>query len=232
MGGRGTIRGRRGSRRPVFPGRPVGHPGRVRNTVASGPGLRSPCDRRRRRRHPGTRLADDRAVARGLRLLQHQLHPAGDGDRAGHRATGRGGLRGAELRPPLGLDETTWPGESIELPEPYAQGFTLPGDTATPEAPAHASHGNPSWGSTARALISDVEDLLVHGRAMGTAHGMLEPQTLRHPGHTDPRRGLHGLGPDLRTRPRTPTGTHHVLTGHRSRAGGETRRGRQCSLAA
>ncbi|WP_053004888.1 serine hydrolase [Kocuria sp. SM24M-10] len=133
---------------------------------------------------------------------------------------------------PLGLDETTWSGESIELPEPYAQGFTLPGDTATPEAPAHASHGNPSWGSTARALISDVEDLLVHGRAMGTAHGMLEPQTLRHPGHTDPRRGLHGLGPDLRTRPGTPTGTHHVLTGHRSRAGGETRRGRQCSLAA
>lgn len=60
MGGRGTIRGRRGSRRPVFPGRPVGHPGRVRNTVAFGPGLRSLCDRCRRRvtREPGSQTTE------------------------------------------------------------------------------------------------------------------------------------------------------------------------------
>ncbi|WP_344124784.1 serine hydrolase domain-containing protein [Kocuria aegyptia] len=80
---------------------------------------------------------------------------------------------------PLELDETTWPGASTEMPEPYAQGFTLQGDTATPEAPADATHWNPTWGATAGALISDVDDLLVYGRAMGTGHGLLEPEAQR-----------------------------------------------------
>jgi D-alanyl-D-alanine carboxypeptidase len=80
---------------------------------------------------------------------------------------------------PLGLDETVWPGTSTEMPEPYAQGFTLQGDTATPEAPADATHWNPSWGATAGALISDVDDLLTYGRAMGTGHGLLEPEAQR-----------------------------------------------------
>lgn len=80
---------------------------------------------------------------------------------------------------PLGLDETVWPGDSTEMPDPYAQGFTLQGDTATPEAPANATHWNPTWGATAGALISDMDDLLIYGRAMGTGHGLLEPETQR-----------------------------------------------------
>nr|WP_298584935.1 serine hydrolase domain-containing protein [uncultured Kocuria sp.] len=101
---------------------------------------------------------------------------------------------------PLGLDETVWPGVSTEMPEPYAQGFSLQGDTATPEAPANATHWNPSWGATAGALISDVADLLAYGRAMGT-------------GHTDLRRGLHRRGPHLHLQPRTLTTAHHDLLG-------------------
>ncbi|KUG56355.1 serine hydrolase [Kocuria rosea subsp. polaris] len=80
---------------------------------------------------------------------------------------------------PLDLDETTWPGDSTEMPEPSARGFTLQGDTATPEAPADATHWNPSWGDTAGALISDMDDLLVYGRAMGTGHGLLDPEAQR-----------------------------------------------------
>ena len=33
---------------------------------------------------------------------------------------------------PLGLTNTSWPGDQTEMPEPYAQGFTLQGDYATP----------------------------------------------------------------------------------------------------
>ncbi|MEX5234842.1 serine hydrolase domain-containing protein [Kocuria arenosa] len=96
---------------------------------------------------------------------------------------------------PLGLEETTWPGTSTEMPDPYAQGFTLQGDTATPEAPANATHWNPSWGSTAGALISDVEDLLVYGRAMGTGHGLLEPEAQRERLTSfQPPEGGYGLG--------------------------------------
>jgi D-alanyl-D-alanine carboxypeptidase len=96
---------------------------------------------------------------------------------------------------PLGLDETTWPGNSTEMPEPYAQGFTLQGDTATPEAPADATHWNPTWGATAGALISDVDDLLVYGRAMGTGHGLLGPQAQQERLTSfQPAEGGYGLG--------------------------------------
>ncbi len=97
------------------------------------------------------------------------------------QVTGRpvGEVLEEQILEPLELDETTWPGASTELPEPYAQGFTLQGNTATPEAPDNATHWNPSWGGTAGALISEVEDLLVYGRAMGTGHGLLEPGTQR-----------------------------------------------------
>ncbi|TKV62318.1 beta-lactamase family protein [Nakamurella flava] len=82
---------------------------------------------------------------------------------------------------PLHLDETTWPGDSAAIPEPYARGFTLLAPTATPDAPVDSTDWNPSWGWTAGELISTTPDLLTMGRALGTGQGMLDPatQTLR-----------------------------------------------------
>jgi D-alanyl-D-alanine carboxypeptidase len=74
---------------------------------------------------------------------------------------------------PLHLSETSWPGTSTELPEPYAQGFTLQGDTAEPDAPSNSTHWNPAWGWTAGELISTIGDLLTYGRALGTGQGVL-----------------------------------------------------------
>ncbi|HYO33018.1 MAG TPA: serine hydrolase domain-containing protein [Nocardioidaceae bacterium] len=76
---------------------------------------------------------------------------------------------------PLGLDDTSWPGTSTALPGPYAKGFTLQGDTATPSRPANATHWNPSWGGAAGAIISNMPDLLTYGRALGTGQGLLRP---------------------------------------------------------
>lgn len=83
----------------------------------------------------------------------------------------------AQVLDPLGLSNTVWPGQSTTLPEPYAQGFTLQGDTATPEAPSNATHWNPAWGWTAGELISNVNDLLTYGRALGTGQGLLNTQS-------------------------------------------------------
>lgn len=94
------------------------------------------------------------------------------------KVTGRpiGEVLKASILTPLKLGNTVWPGESPDLPTPYAQGFTLQGDTAKPDAPANATHWNPSWGWTAGALISDVRDLLVYGRALVTGQGLLSPE--------------------------------------------------------
>jgi D-alanyl-D-alanine carboxypeptidase len=74
---------------------------------------------------------------------------------------------------PLKLSNTSWPGDSVDMPAPYAQGFTLQGDFAKPDAPSNATNWNPSWGWTAGELISNIDDLLVYGRALGTGHGLL-----------------------------------------------------------
>lgn len=78
---------------------------------------------------------------------------------------------------PLGLEHTSWPGESPELPEPFAQGFTLQGDAATPEAPSNATNWNPAWGDAAGEMISNMDDLLVYGRALVTGQGLVDPET-------------------------------------------------------
>ncbi len=78
---------------------------------------------------------------------------------------------------PLGLDDTVWPGESSDIPEPYPRGFTLQGDTATPDDPSNATHWNPAWGWTAGELISTMDDLLVYDRALATGQGMLDADT-------------------------------------------------------
>lgn len=74
---------------------------------------------------------------------------------------------------PLKLKNTSWPGDSVDLPVPYAQGFTLQGDFAKPDAPSNATNWNPSWGWTAGELISNIDDLLVYARALGTGNGLL-----------------------------------------------------------
>jgi D-alanyl-D-alanine carboxypeptidase len=74
---------------------------------------------------------------------------------------------------PLKLQNTSWPGDSVDMPTPYAQGFTLQGDFAKPDAPSNATNWNASWAWTAGALISDIDDLLVYARALATGHGLL-----------------------------------------------------------
>ena len=82
---------------------------------------------------------------------------------------------------PLGLSQTSWPGDSPDMPTPHSQGYTLQGDAATPGRPSNATNWNPAWGWTAGELISDVDDLLVYGRALGTGQRLLgaEAQTER-----------------------------------------------------
>ena len=94
---------------------------------------------------------------------------------------------------PLKLRNTSWPGNSTDMPAPYAQGFTLQGDFAKPDAPSNATHWNPSWGWTAGEMISDIDDLLVYARALGTGHGLLgeAAQTER---LTFPGAGGYGIG--------------------------------------
>jgi D-alanyl-D-alanine carboxypeptidase len=75
---------------------------------------------------------------------------------------------------PLGLTSTSWPGKSAEMPEPYANGYTLQGQP--PDEPADATFFNPSWGFAAGDLISNADDMLVYGRALGTGEGLLTPE--------------------------------------------------------
>lgn len=78
---------------------------------------------------------------------------------------------------PLKLLNTSWPGQSTKMPEPYAAGFTLQGNFAKPDAPSNATFWNPAWGWTAGELISNMDDLLTYGRALGTGQGLLNPDT-------------------------------------------------------
>ncbi|CAN5118729.1 serine hydrolase domain-containing protein [soil metagenome] len=75
---------------------------------------------------------------------------------------------------PLNLADTIWPGDRTAMPEPYAQGFTLQGDYATPSAPSNATSWNPAWGFTAGEIVSNMGDLLTYGRALATGQGLLD----------------------------------------------------------
>jgi D-alanyl-D-alanine carboxypeptidase len=78
---------------------------------------------------------------------------------------------------PLGLTSTSWPGTNTNRPDPYPQGFTLQGEATSPDHPSNATNWNPSWGWTAGELVSDLDDLLTYGRALGTGQGLLEAAT-------------------------------------------------------
>jgi D-alanyl-D-alanine carboxypeptidase len=73
---------------------------------------------------------------------------------------------------PLGLT-----GTATTLPDPYPQGFTLQGAAASPDHPSNATNWNPSWGWTAGEVISDMDDLLTYGRALGTGQGLVDAAT-------------------------------------------------------
>jgi CubicO group peptidase (beta-lactamase class C family) len=74
---------------------------------------------------------------------------------------------------PLGLDGTSWPRGTTDLPDPHPQGYTLQGNAATPDNPSNATNWNPSWGWTAGELISTMDDLLVYGRSLGNGRELL-----------------------------------------------------------
>ncbi len=80
----------------------------------------------------------------------------------------------ARILEPLGLTNTIWPGDSPELPAPYAEGLTLQGDFAKPDAPSNATHWNPAWAWTAGEMISNLDDLLTYGHALVTGQGLLD----------------------------------------------------------
>ena len=75
---------------------------------------------------------------------------------------------------PLGLQQTSFPNTDPAFPDPHPQGYTLQGQDGG--EPRNATDWNPSWGWTAGAMISTVDDLLVYGRALGTGEGLLPPE--------------------------------------------------------
>jgi D-alanyl-D-alanine carboxypeptidase len=80
-----------------------------------------------------------------------------------------------EIIKPLDLTETSFPGTSSAIPEPYDRGYTLQGESSG-QKPIDSTHWSPSEAWTAGEMISTVDDLLVYGRALGTGKGLLSPQ--------------------------------------------------------
>ena len=75
---------------------------------------------------------------------------------------------------PLGLDHTIMPTDGT-FPEPHPQGYTMQGVDG--DSPNDATDWNPSWGWTAGAMISNLDDMLVWGEALATGDGILSPET-------------------------------------------------------
>ncbi len=93
------------------------------------------------------------------------------------RATGRpfGEVLAEGVLEPLGLDGTSWPGTSPDIPTPFLSGQTEQG---LPEnSVKDATLWNPSWTNAAGEMISTFDDLRVWGRALGTGDGILSPGT-------------------------------------------------------
>jgi D-alanyl-D-alanine carboxypeptidase len=112
---------------------------------------------------PGTdfQYSNTNTVLLGLVLEQVRGEPIGDLYREG-------------IIEPLGLRETSFPNADPAFPDPHPQGYTLQGQDDG--EPVTATDWNPSWGWTAGAMISTVDDLLVYGRALGTGEGLLSPE--------------------------------------------------------
>ena len=99
---------------------------------------------------PGTEFqySNTNTVLLGLVLEQATGKPLGD-------------LYREQIIEPLGLQETSFPErEDSSLPDPQAHGYTLQGQDDG--QPVDVTNLNPSWGWTAGAMISTVDDLLVY----------------------------------------------------------------------
>ena len=76
---------------------------------------------------------------------------------------------------PLGMAESSWPGGSVEIPDPHLDGLT---DQGQPDGQTvDSTRWNPSFASTAGAVISTVDDLQSWGEALFTGQGVLNPAT-------------------------------------------------------
>lgn len=94
----------------------------------------------------------------------------------------------------LKLRHTVWPGTSTEMPGPFASGYTLEGKPQ-PAQPVDATHWNPSWTGAAGGLISDMDDLLIYGRALGTGQGLVDADTqVKRLTSFPPPPGIYGIG--------------------------------------
>ena len=74
---------------------------------------------------------------------------------------------------PLGLEHTLMPTDAT-FPEPHPQGYTMQGVDG--DTPTDTTDWNPSWGWTAGAMISDLDDMLTWGEALATGEGILSPE--------------------------------------------------------
>ena len=76
---------------------------------------------------------------------------------------------------PLSMSDTSVPGTSTALPEPYLSGIS---EQTNPLGKVkNATNWNPSFASTAGEVISTIEDLHTWGEALGTGKGILSPET-------------------------------------------------------
>lgn len=76
---------------------------------------------------------------------------------------------------PLGMTQTSFPTTSPAIPDPYWQGITeqgIPYGTVK-----NATNWNPSWGFTAGAMISTLDDLRKWAVALGTGQGIFNAAT-------------------------------------------------------
>lgn len=78
---------------------------------------------------------------------------------------------------PLGLSGTSFPGNSPLLPGPHLDGITMQGQ---PEGKtADATSWNPSWGYSAGAMISTLDDLRCWAVALGTGGALVSDRLQR-----------------------------------------------------
>src|SRR5215208_1293628 len=80
-----------------------------------------------------------------------------------------------EIIRPLHLTETSFPGTSSAIPEPYDHGYTLQGESSGSK-PIDSTHWSPSEAWTAGEMISTVGQLLVYPRELGTRKALLSPE--------------------------------------------------------
>ncbi|MFM8238071.1 MAG: serine hydrolase domain-containing protein, partial [Actinomycetota bacterium] len=85
-----------------------------------------------------------------------------------------GALLEERILRPLGLDRTSYPGASADLPVPRWRGVT---DQGRPSWQAtDATEWNPSWAAEAGAMISTLDDLRTWTVALATGEGVLDAE--------------------------------------------------------